>query len=307
MFKLDNSKRGDADRCFRLYYWKNILGLQGTFGSTALRYGHAWHAGLDGYYSHIFENGWSKDGKALEAFLTAAKKDFERETAKRTFIEDYRTLPNLFESFLEYLSYFSYEEGMMKVLKTEQVFQILMEISPEEELFFPGIQPILFTGRRDLEVLLDDLPWGFEHKTTGQSLGLQESRLHRSAQLKGYSWAMLQEEDYQNSSPEGIITNFHKLSSRKSPKTGEYGKLSIDFKRSPQLFTKADLENWRLSFLDTAWRIQQEEKRGLWPMSHNCYVYGKCTYCNLCEQNAPLGEENTEGYIVEHWDVTKED
>ena len=98
----------------------------------------------------------------------------------------------------------------------------------------------------------------------------------------------------------------HHLSAYKSKTTGLYGEPKIDFKRVPQIYTDGDIDSWRISLMNTAELILNNEDRKLWPMKHsNCYRYGRCTYAPLCEQNAPLGEEILEGFFEdEPWDVT---
>ncbi len=109
--------------------------------------------------------------------------------------------------------------------------------------------------------------------------------------------------------PEGMLITLHYLTAYKSKKTGLYGNPKIDFDRTPQIFDQGDLDNWRLSFLTFVERLQMEMERGVWSMNHDsCYIYGRCTFCDLCEQNKPLGQEGLQGYFQgEPWDVTKED
>ena len=307
MLNLDNTKREQQDTCDRKNYWQSERNLKPNQGSTALRYGTTWHAAMEGLYLHIMQHGWTRDGKAIECAVAAAKQAWEKETAKQIFIDDYRTLENCMKALIAYLGHFNHDEGMLKVTAVEQVFKILMKCqSIDEQDAFPYIPPegFWFTGRLDLEVELDIRPWDMEHKTTGQAIVLQETRLNRSAQYIGYAYAS---QRISQEASEGCFIVFHHLSAYKSRTTGLYGEAKIDFKRVPQIYTDGDIEAWRISFLDTANNILRNKERGLWPMKHdNCYRYGRCTYAPLCEQNAPLGEEILEGFFEdEPWDVTK--
>ena len=308
MLELDNSKRSQFTTCNKKYYYSYIRNLRPNQGSSALRYGITWHAGMDAFYNHIKENGWTHDGEAVKAALEAAKIAWEEESSKQTFYNDYRTLENYVQSLMAYVSHFNYDEGMLKVVKTERPFKLKMQLSPvEEDLYFPLIayKGLAFTGKIDAEVLLNGRLWQLEHKTTGQALSVQKNRLHRSPQLIGYAYAglRLNPED----PPEGGLVVLHHLSAYKSKVTGEYGKLKVQFERVPQMFTEGDFASWRLSFLNTAESILRNQERNFWPVQlDNCYQYGRCSFAPLCEQNAPLGEEILEGfYVTEPWEVAK--
>lgn len=307
MFELDNSKRSQVVACDRKYYWQYIRNLRPNQGSTALRYGIVWHAGKEAFYNYIKENGWKHDGGALEAALAAAKTVWKEISEKQSFYDDYRTLEAYTEALIAYTTHFSYDEGMLEIVKTERPFKLLMELSSSEKKYFPLIaqEGLCFTGKIDAEVLLNGQLWQLEQKTTGQALSIQKRRLHRSPQLIGYAYAG-QRLNPKNP-PNGSLTVLHHLSAYKSKKTGEYGKLKIEFDRVPQIYTDGDFASWRLSFLATAERILRNEERNLWPMCFDsCYQYGRCTYANLCEQNSLLGEEVLEGfYEDEPWDVAK--
>lgn len=307
LIDLDNSKRGQYTACPRKYYYQYVRNLRSTYGSTALRYGIVYHAGMDAFYDHIKEHGWVHDGKAMEAAMEAAKKTWDEESEGKTFYEDYRTLENYIQCFIAYVAHFNHDEGMLKVVQTERPFKLAMELSTEEEVLFPYIKEnkLNFTGKIDAEILFNDCLWQLEHKTTGQALIMQKKRIHRSPQLIGYAYAGLRLNP--DNTPFGSLVVFHHLSARKSKVTGEYGKLKIEFERIPQVYTDGDLISWRLSFLNTAEGIFKSMLEDFWPVQlDNCFQYGRCTYSTLCEQNCKLGEEVLEGfYVAEPWEVAK--
>ena len=304
---LDNSKRSQFVNCPRKYYYQYILNLRPNQGSSALRYGIVYHAGMDAFYNYIKEHSWIHDGGAFEAAVKAAKASWEEESDKQTFYDDYRTLENYIQSLIAYIAHFYYDEGMLKIVETERPFKLKMELLPEEEKLFPLIakEELNFTGKIDAEILLDGRLWQLEHKTTGQALSVQKRRIHRSPQLIGYAYAGLRLNPEEP--PDGSLVAFHHLSSRKSKVTGEYGKLKIEFERIPQIYTDGDFASWRLSFLDTAESILRNIENNLWPVRlDNCYQYGSCSYSPLCEQNVRLGEEILEGFHeTEPWEVAK--
>jgi hypothetical protein len=306
--RLDNTKRSCFNTCRRKFYWQHIRGLKPEFGSTALRFGTTWHGALEGFYSHIKEHGWSEDGKAIHAACDLAKKEWDKETSKQNFATDYRTFEQCMTMFLQYTNHYVGDKGLLKVIETEQVFAYKMELDEflHEDILFPYLVDtnLFFTGKIDLQVMLSGIRWMVEHKTTSQSLSTQVLRLHRTPQIKGYCWASDKVHDFP---VEGCLVSFAHCTSRKSPKTDEYGKVTMDFARTPQIFSEADLEQWRISFLSTANEVAHEMQRNLWPMCEDsCYNYGPCAYSMLCEQNVPIDSVNTAGYIYDPWDVEAE-
>jgi hypothetical protein len=306
--RIDNSKRSTFVACPRKYYWQYIRHLRTRYGSSALRYGSTWHAGLDAFYKHIADNGWTRDGKALQAAGTAMKEcwDTTTEASGQVFYEDYRTLSNCFNALIQYMDRFAQDEGFLEVIRTETPFMIPISPDEREHELFPFLEPFLFTGVIDGEIYLNDRFWILEHKTTGQPLVTQIGRLHRSAQILGYSWAA---STWSENPPEGAMINMHHLSAYKSKTTGSYGVPKMEFQRSPQIFSPRDLEQWRMSFLSNAQDIQREHRRHIFPMCHDaCYQYGNCPFIMLCEQNRPVEDTiipDTHFFEGAEWDPAK--
>lgn len=306
MLKVDHTKRSVFDACPRKYQNQFLRHIFPQQGSTALRYGIVWHSAMEGFYSHIAENGWTRDGKAIERAVQYAQAEWVKVTDGRYWRDDYRTLENLLKSLITYVDHFAHDEGLMEVLEAEKVFMIKIVPTPEEEKLFPGLEPFYFTGRCDLEVRLSGRNWLKEFKTTGQSLDLQASRLHRSPQVIGYNYAASR---ILKAIPEGSLICLHHLSAYKSKKTGLYGTPKIDFKRVPQVFFEGDLREWRHHMMRAALALQSCFRADYFPMNlDSCYTYGACSYLNLCEQGKPVDKENLDGYYVDPdpWDVTRE-
>ena len=311
---LDNTKRSSFRKCPRKYYYQYILNLKTFFGSTALRYGLTWHAGMEAFYQDIMDRGWTRDGKAFEKGVQAMQDEWKSASSKENFYDDYRTLENCINSFLLYMNHYAGDEGSLVVTGTEQPFKVHMEIENEEESkFFPGLKPFHFTGKIDLEVELSGRTWIKEHKTTGQALDTQEKRLHRSAQVMGYMYSIIRRNGTRKDAPDGALISIHHLSATKSRKVGNegnYGAPRIDFRRVPQIFSDNDLVQWRRSFMSTALDIQLEVERNLWPMSHdNCFDYGSCPFLQMCEQNQSVEHlhiDTSKYYIGEPWEVAKD-
>lgn len=311
---LDNTLRMCFMECRRKFYLQHVLHIRSLFGSTALRYGSTWHAGMEAFYGHIQQHGWTRDGKAVEAAFAGMKREWDEISSKERFYLDYRTLENCFLSFTQYLAAFTADEGMLKVIATERPFKIHMELeNKEEEKLFPGLQPFHFTGKVDMEIELNGMRWIDEHKTTGQAIDEQARRLNRSAQVMGYTYATVRRSEDRKTAPEGALITLHHLSCRKSTakgREGEYGNPKIEFKRVPQIFNDNDIHQWRMSLLSTAFDIQRERERNLWPMNHDsCYNYGKCPYLSICESSNSIEKLRIDPdlyYYGEAWEVSRD-
>lgn len=307
LMDLDNTKRAAFVACPRKYYWGYVRNLRRQYGSTAIRYGVAWHAMMEAMYGLMIANGgkWVDPLSELPAIVNAGKEAWERESEGLIYNDDYRSFANLQRAFLVYMDTFSNDPGMIKVVATESVFEIPMEAeSEEEDRCYPGLKRFVFTGKLDMRIELNSAPWITEHKTTGAYLGQAASRLQRSAQQMGYYWASKR----LGIDVEGLLISIHHISARKSTKTNEWGEPKIEFQRVPQLYSDFDLADWRRHFLDVGRRIQFEMQRNLWPMCHDsCYQYGSCQYTDLCEQDGrSLEDRNTSGYVEKVWDVRNE-
>jgi hypothetical protein len=303
---LDNTRRATFRSCKRKYYWNDICGYKPDAGSSALRYGSTWHAFMEGYYSFIAKEGWEKKDLAINAAVEMGKEKWDKKSAKQTFYPDYRTFEACAQSFIQYISFYHEDEKFMGIIDTEKKFECPITLETEEEIrLYSHLPPITFTGRLDLQAELNGMKWLVDFKTTGQGLATQGLRLNRSAQLLGYSYAG---EKVLGFRPEGCLVSLHQLTARKSTKTGEYGSLTIDFLRVPQIFTPADIKEWKKSYLDTAKDFYNSIETNSWPMNFDsCYQFGACAFTRLCEQNKPEGEIATEGYHIDFWNVLDEE
>lgn len=306
---LDNTKRGTFASCPRKFYWHHQRGLVPRNGSTAIRYGATFHGALEGYYKVIKEKGWDAKDEAVTQGAIRAKQVWDAQNKDQEFYTDYRTFEACMESFLQFLVFFQMDQSLLRIIDTEQVFELELIIDPDKDWWYSKynysfLPPIIFTGRIDKVVNLSGMNWAVEYKTTGQPMDTQVSRLNRLAQLKGYTWAANHMYPFEMA---GALVTVHRLYAGKL-KDGGYGKLSIDFRRVPQIFTPMDLVNWKHSFYYTAAEIYKAIEIDEWPQQDDqCYQYGLCTYARLCDQNkTDLTEVNTDGYIFKPWDVRTE-
>jgi len=303
--RLDNTKRSTAVRCLRKFQLSHMLGLKSIYGSTALRYGSCFHAFMEGFYGTIKQYGWAKRSVAINNAILLGKKSWDESSEGAMFWDDYRTFENCTASFINYITHFEADQNTLEVIATEQVFSLNMELETDIEVeMFGYLPPIVYTGKLDLQMKLNETKWIDEFKTTGQSLSIQEARLYRSPQIIGYSYAAKR---VLNFDATGALVTLHQLFSRKG-KSGEYGKVTIDFSRTPQIFTDDDIFKWKMSFLKTCGDIYQCEKSNYFPCQFDsCFDYNrKCQFYGLCTSNTEPSEfvENIpEGFKQQFWDV----
>lgn len=290
--KLDNSKRSTFVKCPYRYNLAYVKGIVPSTGSTSLRYGSCFHSAMEGLYSHIAENGWTKDGGALSRAAEMARAKWDELTNSQRYYNDYRDINTLLKALVLYYNHFYADEGMIEVLATEMAFKVNL---PDD---------VLFTGRLDMEMKLSGQQWVNEFKTTGRAISYIAQQQNRDPQFIGYAYALrkIYGEDI-----EGFLITYHHLSAYKSKKTGDYGEPKIEFDRIPQFFTDNDLTEWLESFLYTAYQIRTCIANDAWPKQFDsCYVYGACPYLFLCEQRVRAGSEHlADKYTITQniWDV----
>ena len=315
IIRLDNTKRSCAAECLRKYYWSHERHLKSKIGSTSLRYGIVWHAAMDAFYSHIAEHGWVRDGKPLEMAVLTARMEWNEYSKNQTFYDDYRTLPNLMQALVSYMDHFAHDEGMLRIIASEELFEIPMFAENESESliidspWFVNTGPyFIFTGMVDLEIELNGQPWVVDHKTTGKQIAQMQAQLRRSPQFIGYSYAASKKLSVP---PMGFLVIIHHLSAYKSRTTGEYGKPKIDFDRTPEIYTPQDINQWRLGIFDVARQIYRCKSTGVWPMKHDsCHTFGRCQYNDLCDRASfqPLDEVQYDDqfFVDDPWDIVAE-
>lgn len=303
LLKIDFSGTDSYYTCPLKYHLKQ-KGWESQYGNTALRMGGVFHAGMEGYYTNIKENGWSRDGKAVQQMLEYAGKEWAERTGDKQFYEDHRTLPFVVDLMTRYIDYFYGDHGFLEVVHTERAYKLLIKPTKADLQRYPWLKPFWFTGKIDMECKLNGMHWTNEFKTTGWRLDQLIDELNRSPQIMGYAYA---KNHVYNEPPEGCLVTVAFGTARKV-KSGGYGKPSIDFRRVPQIYNEVDLKHWREHFISLAAQIQYSRNTNYFPPRlQSCYNYGRCGYLNLCEQSCDIEDANFRGYIQEEpWEVTAE-
>ncbi len=303
LLKVDYSGSHSYHTCPRKYKLTKD-GWKTEKGSTALRFGGVFHAGMEGYYSYIKEHGWSRDGGAVERMIEFASKEWTERTGELAFYDDYRTLPLCIEVMTKYIDHFYNDHGFLEVIQSERAFQLLMKPTKMDLKHYPWLKPFLFTGKIDMECKLNGMHWTNEFKTTGWRMDQVVAELNRSPQILGYAYA---KDNVFQSRPEGCLVTVAFTRANKL-KAGGYGKPRIDFSRTPQIYNTVDLQQWREHFIKIVAQIQYSIEVDYFPPEFSsCYNYGRCEFLNICEQSCDIKDANFRGYIQsEPWDVTKE-
>ena len=307
---IDNTKRKTFRQCKRKYFLQHVKGLQPDFGSTAIRYGVAWHGAMEGFYTYIVEKGWpetsSEKLKAMESALLLGKKKWDAEMTKKKFFDDYRDFNTLVDNFQHYLEYYSTDKENLKILGTETKFEIpILPENDQENIILSLLPPVFFTGRIDLAVELSYQNWILDFKTTGWILDKVIIEANRSPQLVGYSYAAPRALDIEIN---GCLCSFSHIGAYKSKKTGEYGNPKFEFRRVPQVFHPNELIAWKADFIDTCRELDFSQQEDFWPQRFDsCYTYRACPYLKLCKQQDQCFESlNLEGFHEDFWDVLED-
>lgn len=304
--RLDNSKRSTGETCMRKLYFAHYRGLTSAYGNTALRFGSTFHGAMKGHYTGVIEKGWDNPGYCMQLASDEARKAWDESTDGFEYIEDYRTFENCMKLYLAYLAENTEERFHTKILATELPFEYEFPVTEADKYSLVCDIPIIVhTGKIDLQLELNGIPWTQDFKSTGWAIESVKHTLSKNMQYVSYCFAQDHVLDYE---PEGSLASIAHCSARKN-KAGEYGNLKFDFARVPQIYTQHDLASWKESYLHFASRLYHCWKHNYWPVDYDgCFKYNKqCAFYGLCQQNCHPQDVNTEGYTVHFWDVTDGD
>jgi len=266
--RVSHSTIRSLHRCPRTILFEQVLRLYPLNGSTALRYGSAYHKAMEAYYSN---------GKDINKAIEAAAAYWQKPTVQ-IFVEDYRTLENLLSSLLTYHQMFGRDkEEVVGVPEKKMIAKILLT---DEEKSHYGDISVDFVVVIDLVTSLEGMIWIKDFKTTSVDLPYMASRLRRMPQLMGYQF-VAQEHINEVS---GTMVSYHQLKATKSRKTGLYGELKTDFMNFPMIYVSSEYDNWRTYVIYNASKFHIAAKAGFPPNYLSCYEFNKsCPYLPLCE------------------------
>jgi hypothetical protein len=276
-----------VDDCPYKVYLSNILGIESVTKSSALVHGSVWHKIMEVFYGYIKKNGWSDVSGAIYASGKAAKDEWLDYATRYQLYEDYRNFQTEMEMLTSYISNYSVsDEGFLDIIATEEKFELLFPILSYNTSI---IEEITYSGIIDLRCRINGMPWLIDHKTTAGNISKEASKLNRSIQFIGYSWA----ENILYNEAEGFLANFAGCSSRKK-KDGTWGAKNIQFQRHPQLFSSSDYDIFIHHVNLRAKALHFYLERNYFPKNYkSCYNYGRCGMYSQCQS---CSTEPVEGY-----------
>ena len=285
--RLSHSKRQTLKECpYKLFLQQQ--GIISNTKSSALVHGSAWHLIMETFYEYIKDHGWGDVSGAVFACGVKTKEFWAEEQIKYKLWVDYRNFQTEMEMLTSYIgTYNQSDEGFLEVTSIEEKFELLMPVNP----IFQSVEEITYSGVIDLRCKISGVPWLVDHKTTAGSVTTESNKLNRSLQFIGYAWG----EKKLYGEAEGFMANFAGCKSRKK-KDGTWGKKSITFARSPQLYTDEDFDAFILDANFAAKEIAMYTELGIWPKHYNsCYNYSRCGMYNQCQSGY---HEPIDGYLL---------
>ena len=277
-----------AQTCQRKYYYTMIRGIRPNRTSVHLWFGKIYASCLENFYK------WRAEGDSIdEAMVKTVKKamidswDFETNGPK-VFDEDTaKTRATLIRTIIWYLLTFAEEtDGNLST-------HMLANGKPAVELSFTleVTEDVVFCGHLDRVVRMGDDLYIMDQKTTGGTVGTYFFRqFSPSNQMSLYSWAG---KAVLASPIRGVII--------------DAAQIAINFTRFERGITtrsKAQLEEWLESALDTIELTRKNADRDVWPMNLSaCGNYGGCPFRPLCSVSPGVRENYIKSdYKPHNWD-----
>lgn len=156
---------------------------------------------------------------------------------------------------------------------------------------------VIYTGKIDLPIILDNQTWVLDHKTTGMLGNSFFDDMRMSSQQKGYAWAFSQ---LTGEKVTGYIINA--VRSKEMPlyvaegkeRKGREGKTlspakwwQETFQREKYRLRADDLVEWKNNCIDILEEFLWNYSRGKAPMKTKwCSQYGRCPYYDVCSMEA---------------------
>lgn len=238
------------------------------YGSIAMRYGQGFHSGMEGYY---------RNGKDLLKGLESAVNFWQKPTVQQ-YNEDYRNLQSLINSISMYHDQYRNDEEEVFGSPEEKMY-VTIKLTDEEKRIFGDIQ-VEFVAIIDLMINFDGMKMIVDFKTTSVGLDYMAAKLRKLIQLMGYQFTA--REYYEGIN--GTMVYYHQLKATKSRKTGEYGTVTTDFRKFPQIFSDRDYHIWRKYIIWNAFKLKMAKKADSPVEYGSCFDFNKtCEYMPLCD------------------------
>lgn len=239
-----------------------------VYGSMAMRYGQGFHKGMEHYYLN---------NKDLLKGIEGAVQFWQKPTVQ-VYNEDYRNLQSLINSISLYHDQYRNDEEVVFGVP-ENKLSIIIELTSDEKKIYGDVE-VEFVAILDLMIDFDGMRWIVDFKTTSVNLDYMAAKLQKLIQLMGYQFTG--REHYEGIN--GTMVYYHQLKAVKSRKTGEYGSVTTDFRKFPQIFSERDYKIWRKYIIWNAFKLKMA-KEADFPVEYgSCFNFNKtCDYMPLCD------------------------
>jgi len=267
VIRVSHSAITKNNQCPRKAFFENIR-LFPEYGSIAMRYGSGFHKGMECYY---------RNNKDLLKGIEGAAEFWQKPTIQQ-FHEDYRNLQSLINSISLYHDQYRNDEEEVFGSPEEKIY-IIIELTDEEKQIY-GDFKVEFISILDLMLKLDGMKWIVDFKTTSVNLDYMAAKLRKLIQLMGYQFSA--REHYEGIN--GTLVYYHQLKATKSRKTGEYGSVTTDFRKFPQIFSERDYQYWRKYIIWNAFKIKKAQDSDYPAEYGSCFDFNStCEYMPLCD------------------------
>jgi PD-(D/E)XK nuclease superfamily protein len=276
---LDSSAYLEAKQCFRLFFYKIVLGYRPKNSPTVLTWGSAYHKFREHVeigYLEAKKKGLSNEYNVSEPFQKAyleAMRYWDKEQGKDPNPDEYfgfMTRNRLHETLIYAYKYWIREKqlGRIEVLATEQLFNI--------EIVKGGVRR---SGKKDQLIMRDNELWVRDFKTTTQDLEYYQRSLEPNDQFTGYTVAG---GELSGAPIKGLVVEvmFNKKHHKTDRGKKETGPLIKEFTTTR---TEEQLEQWKKEQNVLEKMIQLCREEDVWPMMDNARVNCKfCPYHRVC-------------------------
>ncbi len=275
--------------CMRMTQFKSLNRRISAGEKPALNFGSCIHLCLEHRHRKYGTTCPGPDfGNEIAAIVT---KFFEEHPVPA---DDWRSANWMIELFKMYMQRYETEEF---TLLTSDKGETLVELPFTIPLYIHksilGEIPVIYTGRIDLPIFLDNGIYVMDHKSTSMLGSWFFDRMKRSAQQKGYCFAMreLLGKPIAGFIVNGIRTKEPPLYVKTGQKQGKYTPQTWweeSFARERYYTSPSMIDEWKNNTIELMERFFYHYQRGYMPEETTaCTLFGRCQYYDVCTLDAP--------------------
>jgi len=283
--RISHSVSNTVNTCSRKLLFERKHRIFTEYGSIAMRYGSAFHKGMEFYY---------RNKKSLVAGWEAAAKYWKKPTVQK-FNEDYRNLQSLLNSISIYHDQYQADEEEV-FGEPENKLSVIISLTDEEKRCYGDIE-VEFVVIIDLMLVVSGMKWVVDFKTTSVDLPYMAAKLQKMIQLMGYQFVAREHYEGVN----GTMVYYHQLKATKSRKTGEYGAIKTNFMKFPQIYSNRDYADWRRHVIWNAFKLKKAAEADYPPDFGHCFDFNStCGFMPLCTHPRWDIErfKTTDGFVI---------